>query len=252
MLTAYGSRGHLGVGVPQANPTVEPEIAALLPGGVSMHVTRLTSRAEQPRDRLIEYLARLDATLERYDTLTLDAYGFACTASSYIVGAEPERRQTEALAEKFGYPVITSSQAIAEALRHLGVGRIAMGSPYPDWLSELSHRFWRNAGFDVVGGKSVGLTGADTRAIYKVGADAALERFRTLLDVGCDCILITGTGLPSLPVIAELQPLTSTPILSSNLCLAWALRRELSLASPPLESSAFRLLDGWQENLSRL
>jgi maleate isomerase len=250
-LKDYGRRGRVGIGVPQANPTVEPEMSALLPDGVSMHVTRLNSAAPSSRDRLIEYLERLEGTLARYDTLRLDVYGFACTASSYLVGAEAERRHIEICERKAGYPIVTGAQAIGEALRHLGATRVAMGSPYPDWLTHLSHAYWRGVGVEIVTTASVDLEGSDTRAIYDVGAAAAFDKFDALTKADCECVVMTGTGLPSLPVIAALQPHVAIPIVSTNLCLAWALARRLGIEGK-IGDTSFALLDGWQARLERL
>ncbi|MGM4903379.1 hypothetical protein AB8B21_31135 [Tardiphaga sp. 866_E4_N2_1] len=67
----YGNGAVLGVAVPQANPVVEPELAALLPTGFSMLVTRLQGSRSDSRQRLIDYLANLPVSLEAYDTASL-------------------------------------------------------------------------------------------------------------------------------------------------------------------------------------
>lgn len=83
MASEYGSIGRIGIGTPQANPTVEAEMAILLPRACSLHITRLTSCAESPEARLRAYLLGLEDYLAAYDTLRPHVFGFACTASSY-------------------------------------------------------------------------------------------------------------------------------------------------------------------------
>ena len=44
---AYGWRGRVGLIVPPANMTVEPEVADMLPKGVSLHATRLPGQVSE-------------------------------------------------------------------------------------------------------------------------------------------------------------------------------------------------------------
>ena len=47
MKPEYGRRGRVGLIVPPANVTVEPELAAMLPSGASLHVTRLPGQVSE-------------------------------------------------------------------------------------------------------------------------------------------------------------------------------------------------------------
>ena len=85
----------LGILTPQANTTVEPEMHALLGGaaGYTVITARLTSALADSRARLMDYLDRLEATLEQFDVEPLAAAGFACTGSSYLVGRADEEKR---------------------------------------------------------------------------------------------------------------------------------------------------------------
>src|SRR5690606_16258033 len=122
----YGARAVIGVAVPQANPTVEPEIGTLMPAGVNLVATRLTSQSSEPRERLLQYESSFHAATADFDTLKLDAYGFACTGASYLVGAAAEDRRTAELSQSVGYPVLSAAQAIRAAFARLNVRRMAM------------------------------------------------------------------------------------------------------------------------------
>jgi maleate cis-trans isomerase len=55
--------------------------------------------------------------------------------------------------------------------------------------------------------------------------------------------------MPSLPAIRALGPSLGIPIISTNLCLAWALTRRLGL---PVTAGPHPLLNGWQERIDGL
>ena len=145
----YGCHGRIGVATPQANPTVEAEFSVLFPRTVSLQASRLVCPDPDPATRLRAYIRQLDEALESYGGMRLTAFGFACTGSSYLVGAAEERQISGDLSDRFGYPVVTAAQAIEDVLNRLKARRIALVSPYPEWLSDAAQAYWTGAGFDV-------------------------------------------------------------------------------------------------------
>lgn len=227
----YGARGRFGLLTPQANPSVEPEFRRLAPADTELYVARLTSRSDDPRTRLIEYLERLPETLAQYDTLRLDAVAFACTGSSYLLGARREAEIVAAAQAAIGAPIETAASAILKALDALRARRILIVSPYPDWLRDAGIAFWRAAGLDVVGTATVQIGRADTRGIYELqgaDADAVLENIDTR---GADAVLVSGTGMPTLQLLCA-RRLQHPPLISSNLCLAWQLHQHVPGGGP--------------------
>lgn len=235
----YGSAGIVGIGTPQANPTVEAEMRIILPPDVIVAVTRLTSRSTDPLTRLSSYLARLGTSLESYDTLPLKAFGFACTASSYLVGRERERAFIAELEDRLGYPIVTATDAIRWRLAQAGARRIALVSPYPPPLVEAAARFWREAGFDLAAVRRVETGSADTRSIYGLGSADARAIVADISALQADAVLLSGTGMPSLRLIAD--TVGSPSLLSSNLCLAQRLCALLGLPSPEVADWRARL-----------
>jgi maleate isomerase len=232
--TEYGSRGIVGIGVPQANPTVEQEMFALRPAGLSLVTTRLTSRADGLEQRLRDYIERTVDYARRFDDLAIDAFAIACTGSSYLLGAQAEQALLRDSSAELGYPVISAAGAITETLKLLGVGRIGIVSPYPDWLATRACEFWSGAGYEVAAIRGVQLRGANVHAIYELSSADALAVARELDPNELDAILFTGTGMPTLGAIAPLAEATGLPVLSSNLCLLSAVCRKLGLSSDPL------------------
>jgi len=227
----YGSRGVLGIGTPQANPTVEQEMWLLRPDGVSLVCARLVSRDDDPKTRLSEYIERLADTLERFDQLALDAFGFACTGSSYIIGHSAEKLHFDGLSQRFGYPVISAAAAIETALREAGASRIAFIAPYPEWLGSIGEQYWAARGFEVASIGLARLPGTDTRKIYELDSQAATAQLNALDGDTVDTVVFSGTGMPSLRAILRARE-AGVNAVSSNLCLAWAMARQVGVIEP--------------------
>ncbi|RMF97822.1 MAG: hypothetical protein D6727_04770 [Gammaproteobacteria bacterium] len=226
----YGRAGLIAVTTPQANPTVEQELLALRPAGVSLVTARLFSASPDPRRRLTDYLDELDETLARFGRLAVDVYTFACTGSTYLRGHASERAKVAELEARFGKPVITAAAAIEAELALAGATRIAVIAPYPDWLLAAGAAYWEGRGITITAADRVVLPSDDTNLIYTLGSQAALERLRAMDLNGAEAVVFSGTGMPSLRALAAARELTGLPVLSSNLCLARAAGRIIGVA----------------------
>jgi maleate isomerase len=244
----YGSRGRVGVSTPQANPVVEPEMSALLPAGVSLLVSRLVCAEPDQRLRFTAYMENLGDTLKSYDILKPEVLGFACTASSYVVGPEREKRLIDGVSEAAGYPIITGGQAIIAAMQSLGIKRVAVAAPYPQWVLDESHGYYAAAGFQVVTHRRIETRTTDTRTIYELSSRDGLAAARGMDVSSADALLFTGTGMPTLAAIEALGDL-GIPVLSTNICLPWAVSRSLGVTGA---EGAHPLLNGWQERVKGL
>jgi len=229
----YGASGWVGIGVPQANPTIEMEMRRFLPSGVEPLTTRLTSSSSTSDKRLIEYIEQLPIFLTAYDVLPLDAFGFACTGSSYLVGTERESEILASASARFGYPTISAAVAIREAAASINARRIALLAPYPQHLIDAGVRYWEAAGLEIVAVQRMDLGSMDTREIYGLSSADAMMALNSFDPGNADAILMSGTGMPSLYALAPAAEMFGRPVLSSNSCLAWALLRELGYNTSP-------------------
>lgn len=245
----YGRAGLFGLLAPQGNPVAEPEIRILLPPSVALVSARLTSSRTLLHERLLEYRERLAETVNAFGEMALDAVAVACTGSSYGIEASAEQELARAVAAQKGYPLITAAQAVEAALQELRIDAIALVSPYPAWLTEACRAHWEGRGMKVTSILQLQSASTDPQrhGIYELSSTAILDAMAGLDLGGAGAILLTGTGMPSLRVILARQRVGGPPVLSSNLCLAWALARITGAAAAGRESP---LLGGWATRLA--
>jgi maleate isomerase len=251
MPTLYAPRALTGILTPQANTTVEPEMALLMPPGHGTLTARLVSTCAGMNDRLVDYFHAIEGTVAQFANAPVQAVGFACTGASYLVGPGAET----ALAARFaarGLPLVTAGQAIRLALATLGASRIAVASPYGDGLTDAALAYWQAQGLAVTQVARIAENTAAFHPIYAHGADHALAAARHLQDdPQAQAVVLLGTGLPTLPALAALAD-ARLPVLSSNLCLAWALDHAATGTAPdPTTLHTWREGSHWQTTLAQ-
>lgn len=251
MPTLYAARALSGILTPQANTTVEPEMALLMPPGHGTITARLTSGCAAMNDRLTDYFTTIEATAAQFANAPVQALGFACTGASYLVGPQAEADLAARFAAR-GLPLVTAGQAIRSALATLGASRIAVASPYGDGLTDAALAYWQAQGLTVTQVARIAENAAAFHPIYAHGSDHALTAARALQnDPQAQAVVLLGTGLPTLPALAALVD-ARLPVLSSNLCLAWALDHAAT-GTPPDAATlhAWRQGSHWQAALAQ-
>lgn len=206
-------------------------MARLLPGGMTMYVSRLPlmpGKTLRERNRL--YATHYRKAIESFGGLEPESVLIAMTGASYRLLPEGDRELCADLSSATGARVMTASLAIHEALQALRCEQIYLVSPYPDWLTSFGAGYWKAAGHRVasitrVFGEDEGLGAYDATTARVVKALKSVDPPKN------SAIVLSGTGMVTLEAIRTARPDFRVPVLSSNLCGAWWLIREAALKS---------------------
>jgi maleate cis-trans isomerase len=248
----YARKGLIGVLTPQANTTVEPEFAILLPPGYAFLNARMVSDKPTIEGRLGDYFVTLDKSIAQFANAPLRVLAFACTGASYLQGVAREREAVEAIEARGRVPFITAGRAVAEALRRLGAARIGLVSPYPPALTAASIAYWREHGLTVVAVAGAFNEGSNFHPIYDLPAASAEDALAAIDLSQVEAVVMLGTGMPTLGPILGRAGARDVPILSCMSALAWRSQTvfEPGLAEPDAMRHYFAG-EGWRERFAQ-
>lgn len=222
----------IGCIVPAPNVRAEEDFIALAPPGVAVHFNRMDVDLATPLADILDAMVAAAPRLARaLAGAEAEVVAFACTSASFHRGAGSDRAIREAMEQASGVPAVTTSAAVVEALRAVGATRIAVATPYVDWVVAAERAFLAAAGFDVRHIAGLGL--AMPRDIHAIAADEVARWARECDRPEADALFVSCTDYAAVPSIARLERELGKPVVTSNQATYWACARRLGVAARP-------------------
>ena len=203
--------------------TSERDFARLLPHDkAGLYTTRVAFENPTTPENLRHMLPKLsDAAELILPGEPLDAICYSCTAASVVIGEDAVTRAIHA--RRPGVPVIMPSGAARLAFTAFGIHRIAILTPYLVETSLPMSAYFQRHGLEVTRFECFGLE--DDRVMARVNGNSIVEAACKLNGPDVDAVFVSCTGLPVVPVIAEIEATIGKPVVTSNQASAWAMMR---------------------------
>ena len=213
-----GWRARFGVIIPSLNVTTESEFYRCLPDGVTAHFTRMEFKDTTP-----EYFERMlkdvPSGIRMLTHAAVDAVLFGCTSGSLYGGLGYDQKIISTIKEQADVPATTTSTAVIEAFTAMGVKKVAVATPYEDWVNALEKTFFEGSGVSVLNIQGLNLP----RRVGQVTPEG-LYRFAKEQDrKEADALFLSCMGLRTLEVLPRLEQDLGKPVLSSNQVSLWKL-----------------------------
>jgi maleate cis-trans isomerase len=240
LYSPYGWKARIGLIVPSTNAVNEPEFWRMAPDGVSILTARAMLLGPATENSYHDMAQAVRGAAEQLATAEVDIVAYGCTSGSFIC---PMAELVQGMHELTRVPALAAAGSVVAALRALGARRVALGTPYVDFVNQREIGFLQEYGFEVTSlqGLDMGHTQEERRAIGRVPPEALYRLGRAVDRPDADVVFLSCTNLASLSVIQQLEQDLGKPVITSNQACFWACLRRLCI--PTQVTGYGRLLD---------
>lgn len=227
----YGYRGKIGILVPAINTTMEMDFHRLAPEGVSVHTARVSWESPESSVKSLEEMtskavkAAIDVAAARVHVIV-----YGCTSGSFFRGATWDREICDIITRETKIPAITTSTAMVEGLREMGIKKVSVASPYSEEVDKRLRIFLEGNEFKVMNLESLRQPDVWEHAenppfvLYALGKKAFVA--------GADGVFISCTQLRAIEIAEQLEKDIGKPVVTAVQASMWLALKRLAIRSP--------------------
>jgi maleate isomerase len=229
----FGWRGRIGLLVPSTNFTVEVEFNRALPEGVSVHSARCLLKDATHEHEKVAAVVQMEKDVLRaareVACVQPKVIVWACTSGSFLKGPGYDQEIIKDIQNETGIPALTTSTAVVDALKALGVKRLAVATPYIQQIDEKEQQFLEASvpGLTVTAMKGLGILSAFEKGT--LAPASAYTAARSLDLAEAEAIFISCTAWRTFEIIELLERDTGKPVITSNQATLWSALRVLGV-----------------------
>lgn len=224
----YGWRARVGLLIPSTNTTMEVDFYRMAPEGVSVHTARLKTEREGTIDTLLKVEETAEEAAESLATAKVDVIVFGCTSGSFIKGPEWNKKIIERLEGITKIPVVTTAQAMIEALKEMGMQKISLTTPYVEVTNKSLISFLESYDFKVLDLKTFDMLDMFDHAKIEPSEIYCLAKKSDKPEA--DGIFIACTQLRALDIIETLEKDIKKPVVTAIQASMWLALKVLKVS----------------------
>jgi maleate isomerase len=226
----------VGLIVPSSNVTIETELPALFArykfATFTFHSSRMRMQ-EVSEEELRSMNAQRERCVAELTDVPCDSLVYGCLVAIMAQGPGEHRRVTAAIREQLSDSasmpaIVTSADALIEALQALGARRVALVTPYMKPLAQKVVDYLEAEQIEVT--DWIALEEPDNAAVARIPGERIMTAARTLNLSKADALILSAcVQMPSLSLIEPTEAEFGLPVLSASTATAFTLLRRLDL-----------------------
>ena len=139
---------------------------------------------------------------------------FGCTSACFVDGPDANAAITARMVAVSGVRCSTTATAVSVALTHMGVNKLALGTPYPSEVNDAEREWLTSLGYDVVSLVGLGL-GSDLE-IGSLHPHEVVALARRSANASAEALFLSCTNVRTIDLLPRLSRELGVPVLSSN------------------------------------
>lgn len=199
-----------------------PYLQTLVPADVELRLVHTSVGVDAHEVEALLDLGRSERLLEGAEELRgadPASIMWACTSGSFVFGLEGARRQAAEVGAALGIPASSTSLAFVDAIRHLGLERVAIAATYPEEVSRHFLKLLQDAGVEVV---SLVSHDIETAALAgELDDDGVVALAESNNPAAAQAVLLPDTAMHTARIVPRLEQALGKPVLTANQVTLW-------------------------------